>query len=36
MELIKKLSIKISSDTRKMSKCPDYLESICGIFYRVM
>lgn len=34
MELIKKLEIKMSSDTRKMGKCPEYCESHCGIMYR--
>lgn len=34
MELIKKLGIKMASDTRKMGKCPEYCEAYCGIAYR--
>lgn len=36
MELIKKLGIKMSSDTRKMSHCPEYTECHCGVLYRGM
>lgn len=35
MELIKKLCIKMSSDTRRMGKCPEFAEGVCGIMYRM-
>lgn len=34
MELVKKLGIKMTSDTRKMGKCPEFCEGRCGILYR--
>lgn len=34
MELLKKLEIKMASDTRKMSGCPKYTQDNCGIMYR--
>lgn len=34
MELIKKLEIKMASDTRKMGHCPESYDYVCGIGYR--
>ena len=35
MEVIKKLKISMTSDTRKMSNCPRTSEGVCGIMYRM-